>query len=165
MTQDNWFQTISLLIQFLVIPTIFYIFGRRGRNADIKKVESSTESEATKAHGQVIDDAINVGHTWKEIADYKEGEITGLENKMKIVVEQQQKTDIVISELKEINERLIYKIQILEDRLREKEKTDQKILRLKEYTKGLSDAYNYLSRITRSEEVLIARAMIPEYKE
>ena len=165
MTQDNWFQIISLLLQFLVVPTIFFILGRRQRNAEIKKNESIVESENSKVHGQVVEDAVTAGHTWKEIADYKEQEITTLENKIKIVVQDQERTNIIVSELKELNERLVYRIQILEDRLREKEKIDQKFARLKEYNKGLFDAYSYLSRVTRSEDVAIANSIIPEYKE
>ena len=165
MTQDNWFQIISLLLQFLIVPTVFFILGRRQRNSEIKKNESITESETSKTHGQVVDDAITVGHTWKEIADYKEEEIKTLEAKIGNIESEQEKTNVIVTELRELNERLVYRIQILEDRLREKEKIDQKYLKLKEYTKGLFDAYSYLSRVTRSEDVAIAKSMIPEYQE
>ena len=147
----QFFTALVKLINFdtiitgIVLAIIGYILGARKQKAEVRQLETTAELNTSTVHKNVVTDALATSQNWKQLAEERHAEIEELQETQRLLIERTEKQDIIIDEMRDLNYKLLNRVSILEDKIKDKDGLEIRFQKLERYSRQLYDAFIYLS--------------------
>ena len=157
---------LPIIVGIIQLVSLFvsYQLGKRKQNTEIENISAQTKISEAEVQSRIVDDSLDISKSWREVAEYRESQIKILNDQLKSAILKIEKQAEINNELRTLNQKLVIRVEILEEKSKDRDALTMRTTKLERYARGVYEAFNYLVDvvgISHPDAVEIAKSKIP----